>query len=297
MRNVFFVVLMFLSLMSCTNREIKKNEKLISVSIAPQKYFIERIAENDFDVNVLVLPGASPETYEPLASQIKKVGQSVLYFKIGHIPFEKTWLTNIVKNNTTIKIVDLSHGISLLGGQCTHNHNLTSENTQHHHEHAAAVDPHIWSSTKNVALMAKNIYSQLIILAPEKKNIYKSNLDKFLKDIDDLETSAKEDFKYLKSREFMIYHPALSYFAKDFKLVQIPIELSGKEASPKHIKEIINIAKQKNIKTIFVQKQFSTSNSVAIAKEIDARVVVIDPLSENWLSQMKYIVSIFKDSI
>jgi len=297
MRNVFFVVLMFLSLMSCTNREIKKNEKLISVSIAPQKYFIERIAGNDFDVNVLVLPGASPETYEPLASQIKKVGQSVLYFKIGHIPFEKTWLANIVKNNTTIKIVDLSQGISLLGGQCTHNHNLTSESTHHHHEHDAAVDPHIWSSTKNVALMAKNIYSSLIILAPEKKFIYKSNLDKFLKDINDLETSAKEDFKYLKSREFMIYHPALSYFAKDFKLVQIPIELSGKEASPKHIKEIINIAKQKNIKTIFVQKQFSTSNSVAIAKEIDARVVVIDPLSENWLSQMKYIVSIFKDSI
>lgn len=293
MKNIFFAVLMLFVVTSCSKQEIKKNEKLISVSIAPQKYFIEKIAGDDFEVNVLVLPGASPETFEPLPSQIKKVGQSVIYFTIGHIALEKTWLANIVKNNKSIKQVDLSLGLDLLQGECIHGHNDEHD----HHNHGGSVDPHTWSSPKNVAIMAKKIYSELILLLPAKKTIYKNNLDKFLQEITEFEQYAEEVFSSLETREFMIYHPALSYFAKDFNLKQISIELSGKEATPKHIKEIIQLAKEKDIKVILVQKQFSTTNAKAIAREINAKVIVIDPLNEKWFTQMRYIVSIFKDSI
>ncbi|PKQ65149.1 hypothetical protein BZG02_04805 [Labilibaculum filiforme] len=281
------LILVFLAsiIMSCQSGKIEKEPNLISVSILPQKYFIERIAGDDFKVNVLIPPGASPETYEPTPNQMTDVAKSVAYFRIGNIPFETVWLGNLLEGADNIKDVDLSKGVELIKGQEKHGD----------HFHEGGIDPHIWSSLKSVKILSANLYQELIKMAPEKKDIYEKNYQQFISEIDELDNLAEFSLKRKQGKSFMIFHPALTYLARDYNLRQIAVEVDGKEPSPTYMKQLIEEAKRLEIKQVFVQKQFNVENAKAIVAEIDGEVVVIDPLAEDWLTEMKRIIHILKN--
>ncbi|MRT91740.1 zinc ABC transporter substrate-binding protein [Ancylomarina sp. 16SWW S1-10-2] len=275
-----------LGFQSCDLNKNKVDNKLISVSILPQKYFIERIAGDDFKVNVLIPPGASPASYEPTPKQMKDMSKSSLYLRIGHIPFEKAWLNKLFEGNDHIKSLDMSEGIELLKGP----------KVQHgDHFHQDGIDPHIWSSPKTAKQLIANTYKVLVQLAPEKTQEYTTNYMKLMSDINVMDKGAETIFAQKSKKAFMIYHPALSYLARDYGLTQISIEHDGKAPSPAHMKNIIDLAKENNIKTIFIQKQFNIENATVIAKEINAELVQIDPLSADWLTEMNRIISYLKN--
>jgi zinc transport system substrate-binding protein len=275
----------FASVFACQPKKAKKIENQISVSILPQKYFVEKIAGKDFQVNILIPPGGSPATYEPTPMQMEQVAKSVAYFKIGHIPFENTWMNNMIEAAGDIKVYNLSKGIELVRGEEVHHGD---------HVHEGGIDPHTWSSPKAVIQVANNLYNGLIELAPEKKETYKKNLDAFLAELQLLDKKSAEVFAEAEHKSFMIFHPALTYLARDYGLNQIPIELHGKEPSPAHMQHLIGEAKKHDIKIVFIQKQFNKENAEAIAKEIEAKVIQIDPLNEDWMAEMKSIINILK---
>ncbi len=283
--NKIILLLFVIAIFSCQSGKIEKEDNLLSVSILPQKYFIERIAGDDFKVNVLIPPGASPATYEPTPMQMTGVAKSVAYLRIGHIPFEHAWLSNLIEGAGEIEVVDLSKGIELVKGMVKHGD----------HFHEGGIDPHVWSSPLSVEIIAKNTFETLVAYAPEKKNEYEKNYKAFLLELAELDQMALEAFKSKKGKSFMIFHPALSYLARDYGLNQISVELDGKEPSPTHMKNLVEEAKSKEIKQIFVQKQFNVENAKAIMAEIGGEVVQIDPLSEDWLVEMKRIINILKD--
>ncbi|BAX80713.1 metal ABC transporter solute-binding protein, Zn/Mn family [Labilibaculum antarcticum] len=283
--NKFTLVLLVGIIISCQSGKIEKETNLISVSILPQKYFIERIAGDDFKVNVLIPPGASPATYEPTPMQMKDVAKSIAYFRIGHIPFETVWLNNLVEGAGEIKVVDLSKGIELIKGIEKHGD----------HVHEGGIDPHIWSSLKSVKIISRNLFQELVKLAPNKKEVYEKNYRKFLSELDEMDQFAETSLSHKKGMSFMIFHPALTYLARDYGLHQISVELDGKEPSPAHMKHLVEEAKRLEIKQVFVQKQFNVENAKAIVFEINGEVVLIDPLTEDWLNEMKRIINILKD--
>lgn len=274
-----------LGFQSCKSKQNTIDTKLISVSILPQKYFIERIAGKDFTVNVLIPPGANPASYEPSPRQMQEMSKSALYLKIGHIPFEKIWLEKLFKGNSQIKSIDLSEGIELI---------RDPESRHGNHVHEGGIDPHIWSSPKTAKQLVANTYKVLIQLAPEKKQLYTSNYMKLMSEINIMDKGSETIFSQMPSKAFMIYHPALSYIARDYGLTQISIEQDGKTPSPAHMKNIIEQAKTHKIKVIFLQKQFNTENAMTIAKEINAELIQIDPLSEDWLTEMNRIMGYLK---
>jgi zinc transport system substrate-binding protein len=283
--NLLLVTAVFASVFACQPKKAKKIENQISVSILPQKYFVEKIAGKDFQVNILIPPGGSPATYEPTPMQMEQVAKSVAYFKIGHIPFENTWMNNMIEAAGDIKVYNLSKGIELVRGEEVHHGD---------HVHEGGIDPHTWSSPKAVIQVANNLYNGLIELAPEKKETYKKNLDAFLAELQLLDKKSAEVFAEAEHKSFMIFHPALTYLARDYGLNQIPIELHGKEPSPAHMQHLIGEAKKHDIKIVFIQKQFNKENAEAIAKEIEAKVIQIDPLNEDWMAEMKSIINILK---
>ena len=275
-----------IALFSCQPKKAVKKENLISVSILPQKYFVERIAGNDFEVNVLIPPGASPATYEPTPMQMKDIAQSVAYFRIGHIPFENVWLNNLIEGAGEIKVFDLSKGIELVRGP----------EVQHgDHFHEGGIDPHIWSSPKAVKTVAENLYKGLAELAPANKKKYEENLNKFIEELDQLDQIASESFLNAEYKAFMIFHPALSYLARDYGVEQIAIEMDGKEPSPAHMQHLVVEAQEHGVKMVLIQKQFNKENAEAIAKEIGAKVVQIDPLHEDWFAEMKRIITVISE--
>lgn len=275
---LFFLLLLF----SCADKKIDKNQ--ITVSILPQAYFVEKIAGDNFKINVMIPPGHSPAAYEPAPDQMRSLSKSIVYFRIGYIPFEKAHIKNLRAVNEKMLIVDTSEGVDLI---------KTEIEKKNHHAHSK-IDPHIWLSPKAVKIINRNIYETLLKIDPSNSNMYTKNYIKFIDEIHILDRKIEQNLIQVKGKKFIVFHPTWSYFARDYGLKQISIEIEGKAPSPFHIKKIIDIAKSENIRTIFVQKQFSTTNAIAIAKDINGNVIHLDPLDKNWIENMKKIALTFK---
>lgn len=291
MRSIFPVILpvavILISITGCGKQKVDPG--LVSVSILPQKYFVERIAGNNFRVNVVIPPGHSPATYDPASKQIRETAGSAIYFRIGYIPFEMAHIKRIRELNNEMKVIDTSRGIALIKGGSRHDE-------EGHHEHPG-IDPHIWLSPAAVKIMCRNILNAFLEIDQKNSRFYKKNYDILLKDIDSLDRSIRQLLKKKKGKKFIAFHPAWTYFARDYGLIQIPIEIEGKEPGPSHMKKIIDTARKENIRIIFVQKQFPTANAGVIAKDIDGSVVHLDPLALSWFSNMEKIAEAFNKGV
>jgi zinc transport system substrate-binding protein len=259
-------------------RQTSKHRPIISVSIDPQKYFVEQLVDSLFEIAVMVPAGVSPESYDPSPIQIKALAQCKAYFSIGPIGFNRLWLDKIKDNNPQLPIFDNSKNISLIVSE--------KEHGEHGHQHTGGVDPHIWSSPRCTRVIVQNIYEALLSLDAEKKDIYDRNLIKLQAEIDRTDSLLTRLLAQAKTKSFIIYHPALTYLARDYGLTQYCIEIDGKEPSPTDIKQLIETAKNTNTRVVFIQEEFDKKNAEIIAEETGCKLVVINPLSYNWSREL-----------
>lgn len=331
---------------------------VVFVSILPQKYFVEQIAGDTVDVEVMVMPGASPATYEPRPRQMAMLAKADLYLAIG-VPFERTWLPRIKATNPKLTIVHLDKKLRKLpmaasameidasprgailhdyreteaereargtksehelhttedkheqhaikdehehhadeAGHEEHESHANSEHEEHEnhdhaghekHDHSNMLDPHVWLSPRWVKTMAKPIRLSISKIAPEHAKQYRINTRAFTNRLDKLDEEIDTIFKPIpaEKRVFMTFHPSWGYYAMTYNLIQIPIEFEGKAPTPKTLEQIISIAKKRNLRTIFIQPQFSKSSATAIANSIDGTVIDVNPLAENWEENLR----------
>jgi zinc transport system substrate-binding protein len=267
MKKILLVCLIFISSLYC--------QKIVTVSILPQKYFIEKIAKDKIEVNVMVMPGASPATYEPKTSQMKDLINSDIYFSIG-VPFEESWLTKFENINKNMIIVDTSKGIKKIK-IAKHHH----EGEVHHHEDET-LDPHIWLDPILVKTQAKNILDAIVQIDGDNKEFYYDNYKTFLVELDNLHSLLAKNLISIKGKKFMVFHPSWGYFASRYDLEQEAVEKEGKDPKPKEIINLIDEAKEEGIKVVFVAPQFSKKSALIIANGIGGKTVFIDPLSYKW---------------
>jgi zinc transport system substrate-binding protein len=278
MRRIFYLPVLLLML-SCSRSGTAPGNKIITVSISPFKYFVEQISGNDFTVNVMVPAGADPHIYEPFPGQINDLRKSVGYISNGFLGFEMNWLDRFYETNRTMQKLNLGDSIVPLS-------------SEHHHEggHIEAADPHYWVSPKCALVIASSVKIFLCRLNPSQSLKYNSNYQLLISKIQELDAKAGQLFSAVPVKSFMIYHPNLAYLARDYGLEEIPVEFEGKEPAPSRMRELIDRARKENLKTIFVQVEYDTKNAKAIAGETGARIVLIDPLSENWLKSTSDII-------
>lgn len=288
MRKVIFVVANILLFISC-NMGQKNDTKALTVTIEPQRFFLEKIVGDKFEINTLVPPGSSPETYEPSPMAMINLGNSKAYFKVGFLGYENAWSGKLAQNNPNVRVVDCSRNIELMyGTHGPHSHGDSDHHEHHdHHDHdSEAADPHVWSSAKNALQFSKNMLDAMVEIDSENADFYKENYKQLAKLILDTDSTLTELLTDIPSRSFIIYHPALSYFAKDYDLEQHSIEFEGKNPSPSQMKELVDLAKRENISVVFVQQEFDVKNTQVIAKEIGAESYVINPLSYEWSDEL-----------
>ncbi|MFH1943387.1 MAG: zinc ABC transporter substrate-binding protein [bacterium] len=294
MKKSFFILSPILFFVFGCGDGWKDAKNQITVSILPQKYFVEKIAGNRFDVNVMIPPGHSPHVYEPTPQQMRSLSRSILYFRIGYIPFEKSWMDKIRAANEDMKIVDTSAGVDLIAGGHVHEEEGEYEEESHDGE---GIDPHIWLSPRAVRVQVMHISEAVIALDPENQMQYRENTERFLEEIDALDLRIALLYENIHKKKFLVYHSAWSYFARDYGLVQVPIEIGGKNPNPSDLKHVIDTAKEENIRTVFVQKQSDTRSAEAVASEIGARVVRIDPLAYDWLENLEQAAHTFQEAL
>ena len=245
----------------------------LTVTIEPLRYFAEALAGGHFEVNCMVPEGNSPETYDPTPRQLVELTKSQAYLRIGHIGFEQVWMERLEANAPGMQVFDTSRGISLIRDE-GHAHGG--------HSHAGGVEPHIWNSPANARIIAHNVCDALCRLDSANASFYTSRLDSLNRVINRTDSIVRQLLAEGGQRAFLIYHPALSYFARDYGLTQLCLEEGGKEPSPAHLKQLIATCRTKGVRTIFVQKEFDSRNAELAAKEIGAKLVVINPLNYHW---------------
>lgn len=154
-------------------------------------------------------------------------------------------------------------------------------------------DPHIWLSPALVKIQSQTIYNTLAELDPAHIDQFKANLDAFLSDIDQLDTQIRTTIANTRSKKFIVFHPAWGYFARDYGLEEIPIEVGGQEPSAQELAGVIQLAKDENIKVVFVQPEFSQENAKTIAREIGGEVLSVNPLASDWLTNLQKVSGTF----
>ena len=238
----------------------------VTVTISPYKYFVDQIAKGKVDVNVMVSNGNNPETYEPYAQQMMELSKSALYLKVGSIGFEQTWMKKLQDNAPDMKVIDTSVGIKPAktpGGN---------------------IDPHVWMSCSNARIIASNIFKALCELEPKNKAFFEKNYQSLLSIIDKRDSTIKESFKENPDlvRKFVIYHPILTYFARDYQLEQLAIEEEGREPSASQLKGLIQRARKENIKFCLIQAEFANRNTTTFINESHTKPMNINPLQGEW---------------
>ena len=266
---------------------------IVTVSILPQQYFVERIGGERVKVNVMVAPGDSPHNYEPKPEQMTALSQSAAYFSIG-VDFEGAWLEKIASANPNMLMVDTIADVDRLP-MAAHSHEGEEDHDEDEEHEEDGLDPHVWTSPELVKIMSQSIYAALAQLDPDHQAEYQKNLDQFVQEIDTLEAEIVQDLAGLEGKKFFVFHPAWGYFANDFGLEQIPIETGGTEPSAKELAALIDEARHEGVRVIFVQPEMSTKAAETIAAEIGGSVVPISPLAYDWMSNLSLVAEAFRD--
>ena len=277
-------LLILLVCCACGNTAQKDEKPILTVTLEPLRYFTEALAGDHYQVVSMVPKGNSQESYDPTPQQLVNLSRSQAYLRIGYIGFEQAWMKKLEENNPDMKVFDTSQGVDLIRGE-GHWHG--------DHFHEGGVEPHIWNSTRNASVIADNIFAALCELDAAHQANYQYRLDSLKQIINQTDANVRTSLENADST-FLIYHPALSYFARDYGLKQISIEEGGKEPSPAQLKALIEACRKENAHTIFVQQEFDQRNAQLIADELGVNVVSINPLSYNWAEEMLRVAQALK---
>lgn len=278
------------------DREDKEAEGIrVVTTVPPLAGFIERLGGERVSVTVMVPPGANPHTFEPRPSQLKEVSRAVLFVKVGSgMDFELAWMDKLLAMNRTMFVVDSSIGVELLESQGKDHGDGPNDEDEDEDRHEAG-DPHIWLSPKNAAIMAENIFEGLKEIDPEGSDYYAGRMGAFLTELEELDAKIRESLSGHSGEKVLVYHPAWSYFTAEYGLVQVPIEVEGKEATPRGLRSLIEQARREGIKTVFASPEFSTRAAEVVAKEIGGTVVLISPLEKDYAANMLRVARAFSE--
>lgn len=280
------LILVVATLMGCSGPQSDKSS--VSVSIEPIKYFVDRLTDNTLDVNVMVPQGASHATYSPGASQMKKLSDSRLYFRIGSLGYEQAFIGRLKELNPDMKEVNFSDYVELIKGE---------DYVHGDHVHEGGVDPHIWLSPAVMLQLLPVMRDNLLELYPDLTTVISANYPAIETDLRATHEQMLQITQTLKHKRFLIFHPALTYLARDYGLDQISIEHEGKEPSPARLSSLIKDAGIEKIPVVFIQEEYDVRNAQLVAQETGARVVTLNPLAYDWFANMQELMDVFTENL
>lgn len=261
------------------------NMPIVTVSIAPQAWILEGIAGDSIHINILLETGANPETFEPGINDMRLAAGSTLLMLSGNLGFESQLAERIQENTPGLTVIDTSIGIEPIYG--THDH---AGHDHHCHVHKMA-DPHTWTSVRNARIIARNMLSALVEADPSRETYYRERGTRLISRLDSLDTAITSRLDSLPVKTFMVWHPSLSYFARDYNLEQVSVGMEGRETTVNGLRSIIDHARRSGAPVLFVQADFDPRQAETLSLETGARVVTINPLDPDWLYQINLITN------
>ena len=270
----------------------------VFVSVPPQKYFVERVGGQRVKVSVLVPAGADPHTYEPKPATMVDLARSAAWFAIG-VSLEETLLPRLSQANPGLVIIHTEEGVQRIApaaGYGAAAERLASDEAAGTRGHEG-VDPHIWLSPRLVKQQAENILQGLIRVDPAGEKVFRANARRFQAELDAMDRELKALFAGARGRSVLVFHPSWGYLASDYGFRQVAIEVDGKEPKGADLAAVVEMAKEKRVREIFVEPQFSSRSARAIADSIGAKLVKADPLAANWADSLRKTARAFRGAL
>ncbi|MDX9783134.1 MAG: zinc ABC transporter substrate-binding protein [Spirochaetia bacterium] len=276
----------------------------VAVSILPQTEFVSTIAGEAVKVISLVGPGASPHNYEPSPRQMADLSRASLWFTIG-VEFETALLPKIKALYPDLEIVNSAEGVRYRRLESDDEHgeaeggsdgDAHEDGEEAHGHEEGGLDPHVWLGFDAVKIQLSSILKALSALVPERKALFEGNYHSYIAQIDRVYAELERDLAPLKGSSVLVYHPSFGYFLDSFGIRQEAVELGGKEPTQKTLAALINRAKLEGVRTVFVQKQFSSAAARTIASAIGGIVAEIDPLAPAWLDNTRVMGNALKNA-
>ena len=267
-------IFIILILISSTQRSAGADEKInIFVSILPQKFLVERIGGDRVKVTTMLKSGQSPETYDPSPGQMAAMSEARIYFLIG-VPFETKWRQKLSLQNDRLQMIHICGNCDIIGG-----------------------DPHTWTSPVNAIKMAGKIKDVLLAQDPQATAIYEKNYRDLVGELEQLDSEIADSLRDRRTDYFIVSHDAWAYFAGRYGLKQLALESGGREKGPRGISELVDKARAEDIQVLFIQKQHPAGPAHTLARELDARAVVIDPLAEDYIKNLRQVTALIAGAV
>jgi len=269
--------------MACKQEE-SSDRLTVVATIFPLADFVKNVAGDRVDVITLLRPGDSPHTYEPTARDMKAVARATLLVVNGAgLDF---WVEKL-KSAASDNMVELDtsaileeEGLLLSGD-----------------EHEGGVNPHYWLDPVLAQMQVEAIAAALVAADPGNKESYLGNAADYVAELKSLDAEIKNETQSFSSREFITFHPAWTYFARRYGLVEAAVieESPGKDPTIDEQRRIIDLARELNVKVIFAEPQFSTKVADTIADGSGAKVLLLDPIGgpglagrDSYIALMRY---------
>lgn len=278
MNRILSATILATILCGCSGKDAADSRPQLMVSIEPQRNILEQLVGDRYAVGTMLERGANPETFDPSMESRIKAEKAVAYFTVGAFPFEETLAESLPGS---VRLANTSEGIEPIYGTHSHHHG-----EGHHHEECA--DPHTWTSLRNAAIMADNMAAVLMELSPADSAAIGERLAALHHRLDSIDTATRERLASAP-KAFAIWHPSLSYYARDYGLSQIAVGQESKEMPAGQVREVIDRARRAGVKVFFFQKEYDSRQAESINSAIGSRMVTIDPLAYDWTEQIELI--------
>lgn len=274
MNRIWLIISILTASLFVSCRKNIDSHPVIAVSVEPQRALLEEIVGDKYKVVTLLTAGANPETYDPTIKTRAELEKVSAYLTTGAMPFEERLASALPHN---VVLCNVSTGITPIYG--THDHGGHNDHDGHNH---GECDPHVWASVKNARIMARNMYNAVCRLDSANTSFYTARYNKLDAHLDSLDNALAVQLSGLHPRAFAIWHPSLSYFARDYELEQVAVGFENKEMSPKHLTQIVTEAREDSVKVFFFQREYDSRQAQSLNKQMGTKMVTINPLDYQW---------------
>ena len=276
-KHIIYAAALALALSGCAHKATETEKPIITVSIEPQRAILENLVGDRYTIQTMLSRGADPETFDPTVASRRMADNSDAYFSIGVFPFEENLRQSLPEKT---KYVDVSAGIDRMYGTHGHSH---AHSHSHGHEEA---DPHIWTSVANMKKVAANMTDALCTLDSADAKIYRDRLSILENHLDSLDRALGDKLNGTAGKSFAIWHPSLSYFARDYGLKQISVGHESKEMPAKRLKAVIDSVRSENVTVLFFQKEYDVRQAQSLNDAIGSIFIEIDPMAYDWETEL-----------
>lgn len=282
---IFMLIIMIFVFTSCgqntanDNSQINSDKPIVAVSIIPEETFVKKVCGELVDVIVMIPPGSEPENYEPTPKQMESFSKAEIYFTIGVLSEENSILPNVQENTKVVSLQDIV-------SSTYQDINIGDER-----------DPHIWLSPKRAIVMVQAIADEMSKFDKENEKTYQENAKAFIEEIEAADIEIKQALEGVKTRKFIVYHPAFGYLADDYNLEMYALEEEGKEATAERLIQMVDLAKEEDIKVIFYQAEISSKQAQSFAEELGGEAVMLSPLSGDYIENLKLMAKTMSDNM